>query len=142
MLHLIHPALVHFTVAFLVLGGACEAAGLLAGRSGLARWGGGLVLVGAVSLVPTIVSGYLAANTIERVEGARELLAAHERNGLLLLGAVAGCLFWKSWCGGRLPPGHQRPYALLLAGTVLLAVWGAWLGGRMVYAHGVGVLRP
>ena len=57
MLHLVHPALVHFSVAFLVFGAIAEAGGLLARREALARWGGQLVLVGCVSLVPTIVSG-------------------------------------------------------------------------------------
>lgn len=140
MLHLIHPALVHFSVAFLVVGALGEAGGILARADAVARWGGTLVLVGAVSLVPTIVSGYLAANTLLFAPESASLLGAHERNGWILLGLVVASLFWKAWGGGRVPAGQRVPYAALLVAVVGMAVWGAWLGGRMVYIEGVGVL--
>jgi uncharacterized membrane protein len=141
VLHLIHPALVHFSVAFLVVGAASEAVGLLARLDAAARWGGTLVLVGAASLVPTIVSGYLAANTLAFDAAAEPLLDAHERNGWILLGLVLAVLFWKAWNGGRVADGQRLVYALLLGAVLAVALWSAWLGGRMVYFEGVGVLR-
>ena len=54
MLHLFHPAFLHFTVAFLVAGGGLEAWGLLADREGPRRLGSTLLLIGLVSLIPTI----------------------------------------------------------------------------------------
>jgi uncharacterized membrane protein len=139
MLHLIHPALVHFSVAFVVAGGATELFGLLAPHEAARRWGGTLALVGLASLVPTIASGYLAANTASVPAAAEELLAAHERNGWMLLGLLFASQFWKAWTGGRLAGWTRWVYVVALTGAVLLAIWGAWLGGRLVYAHGVGV---
>jgi uncharacterized membrane protein len=139
MLHLFHPALVHFSIAFLGVGGTVEAYGILTRREEAARWGGRLVLIGLVSLLPTIASGYLAANTVELPAGGAELLGRHERNGLLLLALTLGTQFWKAWCGGRVPQGPDRLYALLLIVAVGLAAYGAWLGGRMVYGQGIGV---
>jgi uncharacterized membrane protein len=89
--------------------------------------------------VPTIASGYVAANTVSVAPEAANLLAAHERNGWLLLGLALASQFWKAWSGGRLPPGQERPYAALVAGIVLLTIYSAWLGGSMVYGHGIGV---
>ena len=78
MYHLIHPTFIHFSLAFLIFGGLCEAWGLLTGREASARFGGQLVVLGVVSLAFTILSGYVAANTIPlTVEGQRLLWVLH-----------------------------------------------------------------
>jgi len=140
MLHLIHPAFVHFSIALLVLGGVAEAAGLFATRESLCRFGGTLVVLGTLSLVPTIVTGFLAANTVTPAAAATGLLGSHERNGLLLLGCFVALQFWKAWHRGQLPENQRRAYAALLLLGVLLATYSAWLGGQLVYRYGVGVL--
>jgi len=139
MLHLFHPALVHFSVALIVLGGVAEAGGLLAHREALARWGGQLLLIGLVSLVPTIASGYLAGNTVNPTGEGFALLDSHEKNGLIVLVLLVGSQFWKAWCGGSLRGAAAKLYAALLVAIVLLTIYGAWLGGQMVYVQGVGV---
>lgn len=140
MLHLIHPALVHFSVAFIVAGGTGEVWGMLARREPVRRWGAALVLVGLVSLVPTLASGYLAANTLRVPATAVPLLDAHERNGWILLGLLVLAQFWKAWCRGRVPERQRWLYASVTIGAVLTAIYSAWLGGRLVYGHGIGVL--
>ncbi len=139
MVHLFHPALVHVSVAFLIVGGALEAWGVLTARVGAARFGGAATVVGTLSLVPTIATGYVAANAVYMGAAARRTLAWHELNGWLVLGVFVAALFWKAWCRGEIPPA-QRPYygVLLLLGVALAAV-SAFLGGELVYVHGVGV---
>ncbi|MCP3978352.1 MAG: DUF2231 domain-containing protein [bacterium] len=139
MWHLFHPALVHFSVAFLVAGGLVEAWGLLADRERAARFGAALVVAGTVSLVPTLATGYLAAANVDAPSAVEPLLDAHERNGLILVAAFLGLQFWKGWNQGRIPAGQRRVYALMLLAGVALAVYGALLGGELVYLHGVGV---
>ena len=139
MLHLFHPALVHFSVACVTLGGICEIAGLLSKRDAWSRFGGTLLLIGLASLVPTMVSGYLAANTVVVADEGQTLLEGHERNGWILLGLLLGAQFWKAWCRGKLGPGQGRLYAALIAAVVFFTLRAAWLGGQMVYFQGVGV---
>jgi uncharacterized membrane protein len=139
MLHLLHPLCVHFSVALLSLGSLVEAAGLLGGREGAARFGGLLALIGTATLPLTILSGYLAAGSVELRPSAQRLLSAHERNGWLVLGVFAAGLLWKAWNRGVLPGGQQRAYAVLLLAGVALVAYGAWLGAELVYGHGVGV---
>jgi len=139
MWHLFHPALVHFTVAFLVVGGCCEAWGMLGRRENLARWGGVLVLIGTLSLLPTLVSGYLAANTVAVSLPAQRVLDAHEANAFALAALLVVAVFWKGWFRGRLPPSQRPWYAVLLLIAVALTVYGALLGGEMVYVHAVGI---
>lgn len=139
MLHLFHPALVHFPIAFLIVGGCAEIFGALARRDRARRWGATLVLVGLVSLVPTIASGHLAANTLEIPRASHSLLEAHERTGWIVLGLLVAAQFWKAWCGGRIPDRLRWIYLSVLAASVLLVAYGAWLGGRMVFGSGIGV---
>lgn len=139
MLHLIHPALVHFSVSLLILGGAVEAWALLTRREGPARFGSILVTCGTISLLPTIVTGYLAVNTVELPASAESVLDAHERNGLFLIGLFVGAQFWKGWFRGELPRAQRPFYAMLLIAGVLLAAYSALLGGELVYKLGVGV---
>ena len=139
MLHLIHPACIHFTVAFIVTGAACEVWGLLAERGGVQRFGSTLLLVGLMCLVPAIASGYLAANTLEFSESGARLLDSHERNGWILLAVLLASQFWKAWFRGEVPRAQRWPYAAVLIATLLLTVYSAFLGGSMVYGEGVGV---
>ena len=60
VLHLVHPVLVHFTIAFLVVGGLVEAYGIAVARERPERFGGALTVLGTIALVPTIVAGFLA----------------------------------------------------------------------------------
>ncbi len=83
---------------------------LLARREMLRRWGASLVLLGLASLVFTLASGYLAANTLEVDAASVELLAAHERNGWILLALLFVTQFWKAWCGGKVP--ERLPWSL------------------------------
>lgn len=138
MLHLFHPALVHFTVAFIVTGAAVELWGMR-GLPRAERWGGQMLALGLASLVVTVASGYLAANTLPSPPGDGRLLAAHERNGWILLGLLFTGQFWKSWCGGRVEGRGRGLYAVLLVGVLVAVWWSAWLGGQMVYVQGIGV---
>jgi uncharacterized membrane protein len=140
-LHLIHPALVHFSIAFIVAGGLAEAYGIFRSHEPVQRWGATLLLIGLVSLVPTIASGYLADNTLDVSGAPKPLLDAHERNGWLLLGMLFATQFWKGWRGGKLGEAESWLYAGVLLVVVGLTGWSAWLGGTMVYGYGVGVLR-
>jgi uncharacterized membrane protein len=139
MLYLIHPAFVHFSVAFLILGSLVEAVGLLSEREPLSRFGGLLVILGALSLVPTVITGYLAANTAPSADTARAWLDVHERSGWIVVGWFVATQFWKAWHRGHLPRGQRKLYAVLLIAGALLTAYAALLGGRLVYGHGVGV---
>lgn len=138
-LHLLHPVLVHFAVAFLVVGAVAEALGILGGRRAMERFGAAASLLGVVFLVATVASGFLAANSVPLPGGAHEPLEDHERAGLVLLGVWLLLVLWKAWFRGTLPPRHRVPHAAALLAAGGLTLWVAWLGGHLVYGLGVGV---
>jgi uncharacterized membrane protein len=139
MLHLLHPAAVHFSVAFLVAGGLGESFGILLRRPGVERWSGTLVLLGTLSLFPTVVTGFLAENVLRPSEDLASLLALHERMGLVVLGTFLALLLWKAWRGGAVPDSQRLAFALALLAAVGLVLYAAVLGGSMVYGWGLGV---
>jgi uncharacterized membrane protein len=139
MIHLLHPAAVHFPVALLVLGALCETSGLLSARDGLRRFGGLLVIAGTLFLVPTIVTGYLAANSVAPNGAALRVVERHELVGWVAAGWFLACLFWKAWMRGEIAGDQRVPYALALLLGAALVIYGALLGGELVYSLGVGV---
>ena len=137
-LHLFHPPLVHFTVAFLVVGGLCEAFGILRGLERPERFGALLVLIGTVFLIPTVASGLLAENTVSVKTGASDL-ELHERFGFAILAVFLLGAFAKAWVRGNLTGRARTAYAILLLVGVVLVVLGSLLGGHLVYDHGIGI---
>ena len=131
----------HFSVAFLVVGGLCEAWGILSGRGRLEGFGAMLVAVGTASLIPTVATGFLAENSVTLPDGADSILERHESVGLVVLAVFLVSQLWKAWLRGRIPPSQRRVYAVLLLAMVALVGYGALLGGEMVYLRGVGVLE-
>jgi len=141
-LHLIHPVLVHATVAFLIVGGLVEAYGVVRRVVGAERFGGILVVAGTIALVPTIVAGFLAENSLSLSPAGGEAVDDHERLGLLVLGVFVPLLLMKAWGRGRPPERFRGLYAAGLLVGVGLAVAAAYVGGLMVYELGVGVAKP
>jgi uncharacterized membrane protein len=139
LLHLFHPALVHLTVAFLVAGGIVEAIGLMRRRAPWEAMGTALVVAGTLALVPTLITGFLAENSLTLTDAGAAAVDQHERYGIMVLGVFLPLLLVRAWGRGRVPEGARRVYAAGLLAGVALTVVVAFLGGRMVYELGVGV---
>lgn len=142
MLHLLHPVFVHVSLAFLAIGGVCEAWGMASRKERPRAFGAALVLVGTISLVGTVATGFLAANVVDLPPAASVTLARHETTGLVILATFLVALFWKGWCGGEIPARQRAVYAALLLLGVGVVAYGGFLGGELVYGFGVGVLPP
>lgn len=140
-MHLVHPVLVHFAVAFLVVGPLVESWGLLRRREATARFGGTLTIAGSLALVPTIAAGYLAANSLTLGADAQGALDRHESFGLMLLAATLLLALARAWVRGRFEGRVRVGFSLALAACALLVAATAYLGGVLVYGFGVGVGR-
>jgi len=142
VLHLIHPVFVHATVVFLILGGLVEGYGISRRRAAAQRFGGTLVVIGTVSLLPTIAAGFLAENSLTLTEAGQAAVDDHERLGLLVLGVFVPLLLLKAWGRGTPPERWRGLYVAGLVVGVALAAAAAYVGGFMVYELGVGVAAP
>ncbi len=139
-----HPLWVHFPIALLTvavllfwLGRFWPEVARARTLITVARWNLGL---GVLFLVPTLITGYLAYNSVAHDSAGHEamerhLVAAWIASGLFVVAAV---LAWRERQQKRTV--GMPLLAVLLAGLVAIGVTG-YLGAENVYRHGIGVER-
>ncbi|MNS33619.1 hypothetical protein D3C72_657350 [compost metagenome] len=140
----LHPMLVHFPIALLVVVVLFDVAALFWPKAELARASLFLSAIAAIGAVGAYFSGEAAEGPVEHLPGIETLLERHEDLGkLLMIGAIAVlavklAFFWRRW--------HEtvagRAVVAFLGATlaVLVAATG-YVGGQLVYEYGAGV-RP
>ncbi|MGH7213822.1 MAG: DUF2231 domain-containing protein, partial [Tepidisphaeraceae bacterium] len=153
----LHVVLVHYPIALLVLGTLIELLSFLWRRSGLGAAGRWMILLGALSSIPTATSGIYAARDVMSDESdlqyhdlarASKLSdAQHEflEHHIWYNGSatVLSVLVVVTWLGSsdRTRSRLHIPLLLLLVIACGLVAVGAWHGGEMVYRYATGVER-
>lgn len=138
-----HPIWVHFPIALLSMATAFFLLGLvIPDRAGervtaAARWN---LAVGALLLIPTLITGYLAYNSVAHDGAGHQAMERHMTAAWVVaaLFAVAVLLAWLDRFRAR---GARLVLTIvLLIGTGAVGVTG-YLGAENVYRHGLGVER-
>ena len=157
----LHVILIHYPLALLSIGAFIEVFGMVFWRrSALRAAGRWMILIGALSMVPTALTGLYAMADVNRtVENydrpdmkwaevrAESHVQGHtwdmmQRHAWLNAFAAAGFLLlvvlWLAASDAWRSRLHLI-FVLILLGALGVTVWGAWLGGEMVYVHRVAV---
>lgn len=133
--HPLHPALVHFPIAFWTAGSVCDGlvlAGLLQDTS-LATLA---LALGTATALPAMFAG------LSDLAGLDENTEALGNRHMLVM-----ALAWLAYLGALVTRLHAMPdngvtpisaWCCSFAGMILLGI-GGWLGGQLVYRHGSGV---
>lgn len=129
-----HPAVVHFPIAFLPLSLGADALGRLTGDYVLMDMGRRLMPLAAASAVNAAAFGLVAQQAVRAEGQAHDLLVTHRtlNAGLVALTTALAAVRVR----------RRRPgLGYLAVGLAAAGVMGysAYLGGRMSYEHGVGV---
>jgi uncharacterized membrane protein len=135
----IHPLLVHFPIAFLSAFFALDLVGTLAKKTQWRIAASWLLYFGTVATVFTVISGFMAADSVAHGDNVHDLMERLEQIGIVVLIIAVLLSIWRIASGGLIR-GAANGFFLTL--TVLLCglmVWGSDLGGLMVYKYGVGV---
>lgn len=135
----LHPLLLHFPIAFVFGFIFTEVYGLLFKKPGVRQWASGLLYLGGIGAVLTVVSGLIAAETVPHGAQVHEIMEWHQRAGITVAVLTVSLGVWRRF--GGIPKSAMETalsmfLTLLIAGVLFL---GADLGGMMVYQHGVGV---
>lgn len=134
----IHPALVHFPIAFLTFAVIADLYALWAKRPEFFRYGTGLLVTGAATLIPAAVFGFISFFTVPaHTEDAHLLMQWHMVLNVCAAVLWLGLAAWR-WRSNRIAP----PSGVLVAiGACVLAMTllSANLGGLIVYRGGAGI---
>jgi uncharacterized membrane protein len=138
-LYQIHPVIVHFTVALLVISGLFKWAAVIRQHAGFEAMSFWLLRLGMGVTVLAVGFGLLAERTAPLVPAAWETLANHKQLGLITAGT---CL--ALWALEEFRQSHPKPWLNYLALVLWLGIIGLVLitgneGGQLVFLHGVGV---
>ncbi|NBS15664.1 MAG: DUF2231 domain-containing protein [Gammaproteobacteria bacterium] len=135
----VHPLFVHFPIAFLLAYLVMETYGLLFKKPTARRFASGLLNLGGLSALVTVVTGLIAGGLAPHSAAVHSIIEWHQRAGITVTVIALSLILWRAF--GGLP---QSPMAItlnlllsfLMGGLLLI---GGDLGGQMVYQHGVAV---
>lgn len=136
----LHPLVLDFAVALLLVAPVCDVLGLVTHREALLWTGRWNTLIGAVAAALSVLTGLAAEAALGPHSAAGEaLLHIHKALGYVML---AFCLPVAGWRAGSKLPLPRRARTLYLAGSFAVAavvLTETVLGETMVYRHGVGL---
>jgi uncharacterized membrane protein len=138
-LSMLHPMVVHFTIALLIAAVALDLLGRLSRRDGLHTAAFvNLVLAGVVA-VPTVAAGMLAEVRLLIGHDVHQVLDTHKLLGFSSLGGIVALLAWRLALRGRFP--RRGGIVYLGAGLLVAAITAGagYYGAELVYVRGVAV---
>jgi uncharacterized membrane protein len=133
----LHPALVHFPIAFLAGAAALDVFAWWRKRHGLLRVVAGLFVAGSAMGWLAALAGLLAYFTVPaHADEAHGLMNWHLGIMLVTVAAFTGyaAVRWRTRPG--VPTPEMRVVGALLVGSLFL---GSYLGGEIVYKGGAGI---
>ena len=136
---LIHPKVVHFTIALFSLAVLLDVIGMIT-KNEKFHWAAllNLIFAGAAAIV-TVISGLLAESNVLHNDAAHEIMETHETLGFIVLGSILLLLIWRIILKGNFPGKAVWLYLIIGIGGIGVMFVGADYGGEMVYTHGVAV---
>ena len=136
---LVHPVVVHFTIALFVIAVLLDWVAVVTGRREFHRTAWINLALSAVATVLTVAAGMTAETLLIPTAEAHATLDIHRWLGCAGLVAVLALTTWRYALRGEFPRKGAALY-LVLATTAMGIIAGAgYFGGEMVYRHGAAV---
>jgi uncharacterized membrane protein len=135
----IHPLVVHFPIALLVMFFGVELAAAVFKQAPWRTVASGLLYLGTLTAAIAVYFGLQAAETVAHSEAVHSIMEKHEDIGISVLGLALLLSFWRLFFKPHKQLGMQSIYLLCAMTLTILIALGADLGGLMVYHYGVSV---
>jgi len=138
--YFLHPAVIHFPIAWLLLGSALTLVYLRRTDPFVERSAYGALVLGWWSTFVAVATGVVAVALTWPIEPSElPWINGHAVTGTLVLLVYGRALLLRRRDRQILHSAARRTYLLLLAAGALLVVLSGWTGGHLVYQLGVGV---
>ncbi len=137
----LHPMIVHFPIALLIVGFAFDIAGLFIKRESFTNTGFYLLLIGAAGTVAAFISGDIAGGGITEAGSLGQALERHEEAAELTIWLVIiAAAFRLLLVVIKKYTGYLKAAALvlMLASVISVGRTGHY-GGKLVYENAAGV---
>lgn len=137
----IHPMIVHFPIALLIVGLLADIIGLLSKKEFFSKAGFYLLILGTLGVIAAFITGNLAGEGVTEAGSLKQALENHEDAAelsiwLISAAAVVRIIFavMKKYTGIL----KWIAFALFLIGVLSIARTG-YYGGELVFKHAAGV---
>lgn len=137
----LHPMIVHFPIALLIVGFLFDMISLLVKKDFFSRAGLTLLILGTVGVIAAYFSGDMAGDGITETGSLKQALETHENAAQLTLWLMVGAsllriaFVWMKKYTGAL---RYIAFVVFLAGIISVARTGFY-GGELVFKHAAGV---
>lgn len=137
----IHPMLVHFPIALLIVGILAEVVGLALKKKFFSDAAFLLLILGAAGAVAAVLSGSNAAEGIEEAGTLKQAVEAHEGAAELAmwLTVIAASFRTALFVMKKHKGALQYVSAVLFLIAVLAVARAGYYGGELVFKHAAGV---
>ncbi|MSP28762.1 MAG: DUF2231 domain-containing protein [Methylococcales bacterium] len=135
----IHPLLVHFPIAFLVVFFLFDVIACLAKKPQWREIASYLLYFGAIGTVFTVIAGFAAAYSVPHNDVVHAIMERHESFGISVLILAVSLSLWRLKKGALLTGGANTFFLILSGLMCALLALGTDLGGVMVYKYGTAV---
>jgi uncharacterized membrane protein len=136
----IHPILVHFPIAFLIGFFIIDLIGALFKQPAWRTAASGLLYLGTISIVLTVITGFMAAGSVAHDDVVHSIITQHQKLGLISTALALILSVWRLFSKGIIHGKIMNGFYLFLSALLsTLIILGADLGGLMVYKHGVAI---
>lgn len=135
----IHPLIVHFPIALIIVIFILDFLGVLFKRKSFISTANILTIFAAIGAVMAVISGLIAEESIWHPEEAHELLELHEIMGFTVLGLMLILLIFRPAVKKKLFGSLGWVAVFLSFAASVLVGYTGYLGGEMVYKYGAGV---
>jgi uncharacterized membrane protein len=135
----VHPALIHLSVAFLLLSFGADVGAKLARRPGLARVGFWTLVLATFSAAIGIAAGYVDTRRLAVSGEAGDLVDLHAWLGWLLASLLGVLGIWRWRIRQQARRVVTKPYVIAAFIALALTAFQTWYGAELVFSHGIGV---
>lgn len=137
----LHPMIVHFPIALLIVGFIADAAGIIFKKEFYSKAGFYLLILGTLGVVAAYISGNFAGEGVTETGALGKALDVHKEAAELSLWLMTGVavirialVLLKKYTGVY----KWVAFVLFFAGVLSIARTG-YYGGELVYKHAAGV---
>ncbi|NOX63903.1 MAG: DUF2231 domain-containing protein [Chloroflexi bacterium] len=136
----LHPRLVHFPIALLLVGSVTVVIFLWKPRPRLENMGFISLLLGVILTLPAIITGLIDRSPIEPGSPADQIANLHTTAMFIMWGLYGLAVYFRyMWRDQLDQPRRRWQLTLLLILAAIALLVAADFGGQLVYQYGIGV---